>query len=516
MNLSMFKVFLPVLALLAVQFSYAQQGATVPKNKPVEEIVGLVNTYCGTCHSVPPPSLMPKKSWPYVIKKMAEIAAKNTGQEVISAENIRHITAYYYGSSPASLPFLPYPPNAESPVSFSVTEQGQSSEMPLVINVHSVNLMGGGAEFLVCDSEQNQILLLSQKGKSWQETVLAKVDTPSHTEVVDFDFDGDMDIVVGALGLFFPPTGAYAGKVFLLRQTAPGKFKKELLFEGVGRITDAQPMDIDGDKDLDIAISIFGGDAAGELAWLENLGSGKYSKHTMMKVGGGLNISPVDLNNDGRMDFVSFITQQHELIAGLINQGGGKFKKTLLFKAGHPMVGATSMRLVDLDGDKDIDMLFSNGDANDFQYDPKPYHGVQWLENKGALKFEYHNIGRFYGAVGAEAGDMDLDGDLDIVASSWNNYWEDPKRQSLIWFENDGKQNFTRHNIISRPQSITSFDLTDVNGDNRLDIVAGVFRMDLLRNSYGEGDAKKENVKENTPEPLLPRLILLENKAVKQ
>jgi hypothetical protein len=302
------------------------------------------------------------------------------------------------------------------------------------------------------------------------------------------------------------PSDKLAGKVLLLRQDAHGKFAEEVIIEGVGRVTDARPVDLDNDGDLDLALAVFGGGKVGEIAWLENLGKGKHIKHDIISASGALNVSLADLNNDGKMDIVSLVAQEYEMVLALINQGKGKFQQIALAEAPHPMFGSTGMRVVDLDGDKDIDVLFTNGDAHDLQMDPKPYHGVQWLENKGDFNFQFHDVGRFYGVASAIAGDLDGDGDLDIVAGSWNNYWQDPKRQSLIWFENDGKQNFTRQNIISRPKSIVSFELTDVTGDGRLDIVAASFRMDSLI----------EQMKRNTAaaDTLKPRLILLENKAL--
>ncbi len=122
----------------------------------------------------------------------------------------------------------------------------------------------------------------------------------------------------------------------------------------------------------------------------------------------------------------------------------------------------------------------SNGDALDTQPDPKPYHGVQWLENRGDLQFRFHDIGRFYGAATAAAGDLDGDGDLDVLAGSWLNFWDDPRRQSLVWFENDGNKGFTRRGVLTRPTGIVSLALEDVTGDDRVEIVAGVLRLDLM------------------------------------
>src|SRR5690625_6637972 len=70
--------------------------------------MALVQQYCGACHAVPSPSLLPKHSWPHVIDAMVELARRQTGSEFIPAEHAHHIKALYYGSSPTELPRLPY------------------------------------------------------------------------------------------------------------------------------------------------------------------------------------------------------------------------------------------------------------------------------------------------------------------------------------------------------------------------------------------------------------------------
>lgn len=508
--------FVLMLVVSVASFAAVATNAESNNSEKIEQVVQSVNQYCGACHKVPSPNSMPKKYWPRAVQVMADIAKKRFGQEFISEDIIKDITAYYYGNSQATLPILPYYQNPNKLATFTVSEIGMKSTLPLAINIKSVELTSNsGHEFLICDGEKNQVSLLSKVGSDWKETILANIKVPSHTEVVDFDNDGDKDVLVSALG-YFPPSDKLAGKIFLLRQIAVGKFRQELIIEGVGRITDARPVDIDMDGDLDIAVSIFGGGNVGEISWLENLGENKYIKHDLVKVSGALNVSPVDLNADGKIDLVSLIAQEYEMIIALINKGDGKFEQVSLIEAPDPMFGSTGMKLVDLDSDNDIDILFTNGDAHDLQPDPKPYHGIQWLENKGNLNFQYHDIGRFYGAATAVAGDMDSDGDIDVVASSWNNDWRDTKRQSLIWFENDGNQNFSRHNITSRPQSIVSLELKDVTGDDRLDILAAVFRIDLLLNSFEQQNDKEEKPDRSVKEPSHARIVLLENNPIKK
>lgn len=496
---------------------YALQDTDSKSHSSIEDVLVQVNQYCGACHKVPPPNVMPKKFWPRAVKAMADLAAKKMGAPFIPEKAIQEITAYYYGSSPKALSVLPYYENSQKAPIFALSNIAEKSAMPLVVNVKAVALnTNAKAEFLIADAQKNQVLLLSYTEKGWQEEILVDIQVPSHTEVVDYDQDGDKDIIIAALGLM-PPSEALAGKIMLLRRSNTGTYTKEIILQNVGRITDARPVDLDNDGDLDIAVAIFGGGNVGEIAWLENIGDGKHIKHDIISASGALNVSLADLNNDGKMDIVSLIAQEYEMVFALINQGAGKFEQVALAEAPHPMFGSTGLKIVDLDGDKDPDILFTNGDAHDLQMDPKPYHGVQWLENKGDFQFQFHDIGRFYGAATAVAGDIDNDGDLDVVAGSWNNYWQDNKRQSLVWFENDGKQNFTRQNITSRPKSIVSFELKDMTGDGRLDIVAGVFRMDLLIKMMmaPQDHAHKSKSSANAIE-LNSRLILLENKLITQ
>ena len=92
------------------------------------------------------------------------------------------------------------------------------------------------------------------------------------------------------------------------------------------------------------------------------------------------------LLNIPNADIVALITQEFEEIVAFVNRGEGHFERHLLFQALNPSFGSSGIELVDLDGDGDLDVLFTNGDGFD-QSEAKPYHGVQWLENLGDMRF---------------------------------------------------------------------------------------------------------------------------------
>ena len=484
------------------------QVPSPPAPRSLDEVTAMVGQYCGACHRVPPPDVLPRRDWPAAVQTMAEMSRQIMGHEFIPADALPHLKAYYYGSGPDELPRLPYLQPGPSPLAFRESALGGADEAPLVTHLGP----GPGPapdDLLVSDAGRRQVLRLWREDGRWQERALATLQVPVHTQVVDFDGDGVDDILVAELGEL-PPSGKRVGKLVLLRGTGTGQFVPQPLIEGLGRVTDVRAADLDGDGDLDLAVAVFGGNHRGQVMWLQNRDGG-FHPQVLASMAGALNVDPVDLDGDGRMDLVSLVAQEHEMVLAFRNLGDGRFEQELLARAPHPMYGSTSMLPVDLDQDGDTDLLFTNGDAFDLQTEPKPYHGVQWLENLGGMRFRFRDIGRLYGAAAAVAGDLDGDGDLDVVASSWVNFWKDPGRHTLVWYENDGRQGFTAHAIASQPPGLVSLRLADVNGDGRPDIVAGAFRMDLLQARMGRA------VNPHTrPEPApagtrSPRVLLFEN-----
>jgi hypothetical protein len=136
--------------------------------------------------------------------------------------------------------------------------------------------------------------------------------------------------------------------------------------------------------------------------------------------------------------------------------------------------GSSWMTLVDMDRDGDSDILYANGDA--FEYAPpnsRPWQGVQWLENRGDLTFEFHRMIDQQGATSPEAVDLDDDGDLDVLLVNANNDWDDPAAPSLLWLENDGRMQFTMRPIASSPTHLLTLAVGDLEGDGKPDAATG-------------------------------------------
>jgi hypothetical protein len=350
-----------------------------------------------------------------------------------------------------------------------------AKERPLVAHVTTADLdQDGVMDIVACDVLANRVVWLRQfpQGTFTETAVGTEVRAPAHAEAVDLDRDGDLDLVVASLGVMFP-SNAKIGSVVLLENDGRGRFTNRVLVDRMARVADVRAGDLDGDGDLDLAVAGFGYDD-GETWWMENLGNWRFESTTLLNLSGPINVEVVDLDRDGDLDIAALVSQEWEEVYGFVNDGRGQFEPLLLWGSTNDDFGSSWLTAVDLDKDGDIDFLYSNGDA--FDYAPpsgRPWHGVQWLENTGQLKFDLHRLADFSGASSPQAADLDGDGDLDVAVVSAYNAWDDPAAQSLVWLENDGRMRFALHDAANTPTHLVTLGIGDLTGDGRPDLVTG-------------------------------------------
>lgn len=337
----------------------------------------------------------------------------------------------------------------------------------------------GTHDIIACDGAGNQVVLFQyESGKNWSSTILAnRLQVPSHATIVDIDQDDDNDVIVALLGDILP-SDEVVGSVVLLENLGDGQFQRHLLLENVRRVADVQPGDLDGDGDLDLAVGVFGY-GRGEILWLENRNQEGFRDHQVIARPGVIHVPVADYDGDGDLDLATIVSQDEEEVWVFENDGKGNFTARMIYFTHNYDVGGGGLVASDLDQDGDMDFLLSQGDNLEFGHGwPQPYHGCIWIRNDGDWNFSAQQIGALGGTYATNAGDLDQDGDLDLVMVSMSNDWTDSSHPSIAWVENDGKNNFTTTWAIdTAPVELITLDVGDIDGDGRADLVAGRLRV---------------------------------------
>ncbi|MBL9188691.1 MAG: VCBS repeat-containing protein [Opitutaceae bacterium] len=350
--------------------------------------------------------------------------------------------------------------------------------MPWIAHLRAADLDRDGlADVLVCDARANAVTWVRQTapGRFAETTLAADIPSPVHVEAVDLDGDGDLDVLVASLGQIFPNNDRI-GAVIVLENDGQHRFSKRILLDRVARVSDVQAADLDGDGQLDLAVGQFGYDQ-GEIRWMRNLGGWKFESRNLLNLSGTVNVCISDFTGDGHPDIAALVSQQWEEIHLFTNDGRGNFSGKVIFGSTNEDFASSGLRIADLNRDGKPDLLFTNGDGfgPTPQPGPRPWHGVQWLENRGSGKFQFHRIADLPGAYAPLGVDLDGDGATDVVALSAFNEWTKPGAVAMVWYRNDGKQNFTPHILAHRPTHLLTVDAADFSGDGRPALITGAF-----------------------------------------
>jgi hypothetical protein len=463
-----------------------------PSREDVREGERQAKPVCAGCHAFPAPSILPRAAWRTEVEKMALfMEGKMMGgwgpqhPEVVLNDRMKKVLAYYEARAPEALPPLERWPAPDARARFMrrpIRFKGALTAEPAAANVHLTDLDGDGRlEVLAADMRQGSILLAAPYDTGLGALAIAAIPHPAHITTSDLDRDGRTDLLVADLGEFLPGDHDKGAAVWL-RSVPEGGYVPFAL-RGFPRVADVAAADFDRDGALDLVVAAFGWRKTGGIDLLLNKTADwkvpSFKRATVDARPGAIHVVPADLNRDGNMDIVALIAQQHESVVALIGDGEGAFTARTLYAAPHPNWGSTGMQLVDFDRDGDSDILVTNGDMFDDDI-LKPYHGIQWLENKGKLKFEPRTVAQLAGVHRAVAADLDGDRDLDLVAAAFAGAANiaDAALPSLVWLERTGRNSFEKHTIETGNATHATLEAGDVDKDGDVDIVTGTF---LLR-----------------------------------
>ena len=451
-----------------------------------ERAESQVVAFCSDCHALPSPESFPREAWYDKVRRGYEYYARS-GRNDLDPPLMLLTTAYYLSRALETLAFGE-PAEAENELRAVFTRQqialGPELQVPpAVSHLHWTRLEpDGDPRLLVCDMRNGGILSVDVCNRQSTAQLLAQLDNPCRVEPCDLDGDQTVDLVVADLGSVQPYDHDLGRVVWLRRQENGQRFEQVELAAGLGRVADVRPADFDGDGDLDLIVAEFGHYLSGSVVLLRNV-SGRaepprFEPEELDPRPGTIHTPVHDFNEDGRPDFLALVSQEYESLDAFVNQPEGGFRLQTMWTAPDLTFGSSGIELVDLDQDEDMDVLQTNGDAFDNSY-VNPSHGIQWFENLGNLQFAYHRLADMTGAYCARAGDVDLDGDLDVVAVAWLPPYVNPPNVSLaslpsiLCLEQTSPGEFVRHTLERGAPYYASLEMADFDGDGDLDFAVG-------------------------------------------
>ncbi len=384
---------------------------------------------------------------------------------LISTEDWEKIVQFYDSLAPESHPvisdslpitnqFLPHQPEKKLPPAVTCVYFHQETQ-----------------QMLVADHTQGQLLAI---GSDWKaQPLVPQTKLISHIQNLSNNQPDQSSLLITYLGENIRPEERPSGEVaevVLSPDTLLSYQKLDLL--NLPRVTQALYIDLVGDTTPELLTCSFGY-LNGRLSFWQQDESDSYKESVIRNEAGAQWAIPQDFNEDGKMDLFVLWGQGDERIALYENQGDGAFEEKVLLRF-PPSYGSSYFELADFDNDGRLDILYTCGDNADYSTVLKPYHGVYIFRNQGDLRFEQTYFFPMNGAYRAIARDFDQDGDQDIAAVSFFADYAQRPEEGFVYLEQLSETQFEASTAaVHELGRWITLDAGDIDQDGDLDIVLG-------------------------------------------
>lgn len=450
---------------------------------PAPTTEAAIRSFCGDCHLMPASRSFAKSRWREEVEQGFRLYARSGRTDLVKSDFAATLE-YFSADAPEALTFEPAD-SIKDDTFQRVDLALENDDRPVAIS-HTVLLdhAEDQVSLAMADIWTGRLSIVSADDDGIHQETIGRCAHPSHIHQVDLTGDDVNDFVVSDLGAYNPENSNQAS-LWLFIATNDG-YERRPLKLGLSRLASVRSLDYDSDGDNDLIVGDFGMHFVGSIHLLTNEGLKdgfpNFTWSVLDNRPGVIDTPVVDFNGDGRPDIVALVSQHHETIDVHLNKGDGTFESNLIYQAPGPSYGSSGIEVVDFEGDGDMDVIYTNGDTFDDGL-AKPYHAIHWLENEGSFPFTHHMITSLPGVYCATAGDIDLDGDLDIAAVSLLGEDEIARQppgmfDGVIWMEQTEPGKFRRHSIVADVCDAATCRLIDWDDDGDPDLLVPPHRFD--------------------------------------
>ncbi|MFS4415710.1 FG-GAP repeat domain-containing protein [Maribacter sp. 2307ULW6-5] len=234
--------------------------------------------------------------------------------------------------------------------------------------------------------------------------------------------------------------------------------------------------DLNADGNDEIVVCEFG-HLTGALSLFVKKNGLTYERRTLLDLPGTVRSMARDMNGDNKLDLIVMTTQGREGIT-IFHQGEDlQFSPETVLQFS-PIYGSSWFDLVDYNKDGLLDIITAHGDNADKSYVQKPYHGIRIHINQGQNVFQEQYFYPLNGATRFVAKDFDQDGDVDLALLATFPDYENRPNASFTYLENLDSEAYQFQDFVTEHAKEGRWllmDSGDVDQDGDQDIVLSSF-----------------------------------------